>query len=491
MTKRNLVLASVSGLLLAAALPRPGIWAASWIGLAPLFLALRGARLPSAALYGLVTGLVYYGIIFFWMCEFGYLPWVITVVGSSAFLAAFTAASCRFAGGGRSWFAHLAIPAAWTTMQWLRSLGIFAFNWGSFAHTQAGNLPIAQMSSITGPWGIDFLVCMANVAVAEVAFRGSDRRRLRPAAAALGVAGIVAGAGYLALLTAPDYRPETSVTIIQGNVIRNLDTSDENVLNSYHTYRDMTQMAALDKPDFIVWPETTLPVNVTDTGVGRNLSRIARQADTNLVVGAYDPPGDRRVEENYNSAFFYDRNGRKLGVYHKVLLVPFGEYVPWKKELPWLANFSLRDVQVLPGAGYGAVQTEIGRIGTPICYESFFPWPARVMTLNGASALFVITNDSWFKQTQAARHHLVLSQLRAIETRRYVVRAAATGISAIIDPYGRITTERGYYEQGVVTGKIAPLHALTPYVRAGDWLAYVCAAATLVSLMVSRRDKAR
>lgn len=216
---------------------------------------------------------------------------------------------------------------------------------------------------------------------------------------------------------------------------------------------------------------------------------IARALGTNYLIGAYDLPEDPSLPEAYNSAFFYNREGTKLGVYHKVHLVPFGEYVPYREQVPWLGRFSFRKTDVLADKTHELVETEIGKVGTAICFESTFPGISRKQTRGGAAALFVITNDSWFNRTQLARQHLMLSRLRAIETRRYVVRSSSTGISCIIDPYGRIVNELGIYQRGIVTGKIAALHGITPYTRFGDWLAYVCTAFALMALWVYRREQ--
>lgn len=488
-TKRNLALAVVSGLLLAAALPKPGVWATAWIGLIPLLITIRGASARDAALFGLICGLVYYGITLFTLSILGYAPWALLTLLQAAYMAIFAALACPLMKSRPVWLRYLAVPAAWTAMQWVRCLGIFGYSFGSFAHTQANILSISQLCSVTGPWGIDFLLCLVNLALADAVFSESGKRKITPAAAALALSLIVGACGWLALRSSPSYPTKAKIAIIQGNMLGNGYTTTQDIRNSLHVYQQMSRMAVSANPDIIVWPETVISANVRDNGLGFILSRFAASTHTNYIVGAYDPSEDPFLPESYNSAFFYGMQGEKLGVYHKVRLVPFGEYVPFRKQIPWLKRFSFREQDVLSGKSHKLVETEIGKVGMAICFESMFPEIARVETLGGATALCVITNDSWFKRTQFASQHLMMSRLRAIENRRYVLHGGATGISAIIDPYGRVISELGIFKRGTVTGKIAALHTVTPYMRLGNWLAYVCTIFTLIMLEAYRREQ--
>jgi len=491
MNRRKLILAIVSGLLLAGAMPWPGIWALAWIGLAPLLAALRGTKAREAAVLGLLTGLVYYGITLSWLTIFGCLPWIAVALKESAFLVVFAIFAAGLLEREARWWTYAAIPAVWTALQWARCLGAFGFSWSSLAHTQANNLAIAQIASVTGPWGIDYLVCLFSLAVATAVSSSSGRRRFGPLWLAGGLAVAAYTGGCIAIGSAPHYETSVRVAIIQGDLRRTVDTTLGDVRSAYETYRDMSRTAAAGGTDFIIWPETTITTNVRDTDWGLLFSDLARSTRANYIIGGYDPSPDPSVRENYNSAFFYGRDGAKLGVYHKVRLVPYGEFVALRKQMPWLADYGIREIDVLPARSHRLIDTEIGRIGVGICFESLFPGIARIETLQGAAALVFITNDSWFERTQAARQHLMMAKLRAIENRRYVVRGASTGISAIIDPYGRTTAELGVYKRGIVKGRIAPLRGLTPYVRFGDWFAYLCVAVSGVTLALVGRGTKR
>ena len=252
--------------------------------------------------------------------------------------------------------------------------------------------------------------------------------------------------------------------------------------DAFETCKTMSLKAASDHPDIIVWPETSLTTEITEAGYGALISDLARQTDADYLVGGYDASTDPERAGSHNASHLYTRDGGKAGVYRKVHLVPFGEFVPLRDYLPMLGNYRIREEDVAPGDSHVLLDSSIGKIGVSICFESLFPEISRVETRDGAVALFVTTNDSWFQHTQAARQHLMMSKLRAIENRRYVVRAALTGISAIIDPYGRTVTELGIFKRGIVSGTIVPLHTLTLYTRLGQYFAYMCALIVVASL---------
>ncbi|MGQ9455588.1 MAG: apolipoprotein N-acyltransferase [Armatimonadota bacterium] len=493
MKKRNLLLSVVSGIVLASAMPKPGLWFASWFGLAPLLLALRKSTPRQGALYGLVTGFVYFGAICVWLSIFGYLPWFLVALKEAVWVAFFAGIAVRFLQNSGV-HAYLGLPAVWTVIQWARVFGPLGFTWGSFAHTQADSLVITQLGSITGPWGIDFLVCLANVAVAEVACSILNRANIAKALGYVFLTAVLVSAvvyyGHCSMLkpAAPSGQKHSAV-IIQGSLTHDVNPTPEYVVEAYMLYHAMTSFAGLSKPDLIVWPETTIVDCITRQRWGPLISRLARNIRANMIVGGYDYSGDVKGR-NYNAAHFFDRAGRKIGVYRKVHLVPYGEYVPLRKQLPWLKRYGIREVDVLPGKRHTLVNTDIGTMGTAICFESIFPAVTAKEVRNGASLLVVITNDAWFKRSQAARQHLMMARLRAVETRRYVVRAASTGISAIIDPQGHIVSQLGIFRRGIVRGSVIPSKVLTPYVRFGDWFAYVCIVlATSLAIFRARRKK--
>lgn len=490
MQKRNLCLAVISGIVTALAMPAPGWWPLAWVGMAPLFVAMHDSRPRSAALYGYLYGAAYFGTVLFWLTIFGYLPWTLgALVASPLFVVLFAAAAARLMPGRIGAWGCVLVPAAWTGMQWLRSLGPAGFTWGSLAHTQANVPSVIQIGALTGPWGIDFLVCAFNLALARM-LCASGKGRFTPVIVVGVVAAMTIGGGFLVIGSAGTPRGSVKAAVIQGNLPQEMDITPSYTDDAYYRYKGLTARAANDGAQLVVWPETTMPVRL-DGAWDKLLSAVAKGCGVDCVIGAWDGSKDPLETREYNTAFFYDKTGRRLGAYHKVHLVPYGEYVPLRDRMPWLRRYGIRHVDVLPGNLHNLVQTRFGKVGVSICFESLFPAISRSEVRDGANVLIVMTNDSWFLRTQAARGHLMMSKLRAVENRRYVVRAAATGISTIIDPYGRSLGEVGLFQAGTVTAGISPLRAKTPYTRFGDVFAYACIAAVMIGLAASRSSKAK
>ncbi|OFX17082.1 MAG: apolipoprotein N-acyltransferase [Armatimonadetes bacterium RBG_16_58_9] len=519
--------AAISGALLTITMFRPEAWVVAWVGLVPLFAALRGSAPRQSALYGLIAGVVYFGIVLHWITLFGWAAWALLVVFQAIFYGAFALVAGLLLPSRIGWWGYVVVPACWTVMQWTRSLGICAFPWGGFAHAQADNLPIAQLASVTGVWGIEFVVCLFSLALADAVFVSGGRKHLAAGVIAAAIAGAVYAAGWHALnsenaakpqhrslgategnsitkarkyentkglddlLFRPfafsrfrDQNPSVKVAIIQSNLGHEVTPGPDYVAKAYETSALMSFVADGDEPDIVVWPESALPVDLTDDGYGKEISDLARKTQADYLVGAYDPS---KRSGSYNGAHLYLRAGEKAGVYHKVHLVPFGEFVPLRKYVALFSSYPIREEDVVPGEKHVLLESSFGKIGVSICFESLFPQISRIETQEGAVVLVVMTNDSWFERTEAARQHLMMSKLRAIENRRYLVRAALTGMSAIIDPHGRTAGELRIFERGILTGTIAPLHEITIYTRLGDYFAHACLLIVAASLVAAYR----
>ena len=480
---RHVILAIVSGAVLALAMPKPGIWLTSWVGLVPLFIAIRGARPGRAAAAGMIAGLVYYGIILQYVGLFGYLPFVLLVVYQAVYFAVFAVLCLRLSPARIGLWGYAAIPAAWVVVQYVRTLGMYAFTWGAFSHTQANNLVVAQIGSITGPWGIDFLVCFVNLALAS-ALASNGERRVKPLVIAASLVVAASLFGVFSMRSVPPTERTARVAVIQGNMVNHFHPVPNYLTKAYQTYTRLSVQASKARPDLIVWPETTLPTDITSPGAADFIGATAKQVHTTVLAGGYDPSDDITVYGSYNALFMFDKLGKQVGAYHKVRLVPFGEFVPLRDQLPFLANYGIRAEDVVAARRHALLDSPIGKIGVSICFESVFPQVARVETRDGAVLLVVVTNDAWLGKTQAGRQHMMMAKLRAIENGRYVLRAASTGISTVIDPCGRTRREIGLYRQGTIAETVACASRVTLYTRLGDWFAYACVALTLACLAV-------
>lgn len=267
------------------------------------------------------------------------------------------------------------------------------------------------------------------------------------------------------------------VAVIQGsahgpllaeNVNKPMTAEEEK--RTLDTYEALTRKAAARRPALVIWPESTLPdAPERDPLIADRLSQVVRRAQVWLLVGG--PYVDSRGR-TANSAYLYSPSGNQVARYDKVQLVPFGEYVPTRQWLPFLSRYHVREVDFARGAVHRVLQAGTVAIGPMICFESIFPQISWLLAGHGAQVLVVITNDAWFGHTAAAAQHRQIAVLRAVETGRWVVRGASTGISSIISPDGLIVAEAGLYKQAALSADIRLVTSPQPGPRWGPVFAW-------------------
>jgi apolipoprotein N-acyltransferase len=386
----------------------------------------------------------------------------------------------------------------WTATELGRTYLFTGFPWVLLGYSQTSVLPIAQVASLVGVYGLSLLVAAVSATVAYAAADAS--RGASPARAMSRAAGPAAlvlvlliglaawgsrrvAAGELTRTGTP-----TRVGLVQGNVDQNEKIARTGGDRIFQDYIDKTRQAIGAGAEFILWPESSTPFRFEEDHADADRVRaIARQARVSILLGSeeLDHTGTRQY---YNSAFMVGRGGETVGVYRKMHLVPFGEYVPLQKVLFFAAplvqavsDFSAGDRAVLLPAAGGHV------VNTSICYEVVYPDLVRTFVAGGSELLTTITNDAWFGATSAPIQHFEQASMRAIENGRYLVRAANTGISGIVDPYGRVVVQTQIFQPAVVVGQARFVRDRTVYGRIGDVLAYASAVCTLGALLFARR----
>lgn len=391
---------------------------------------------------------------------------------------------------------RLVLPVVlWVLMEWAQRHVPLALPWNTLALSQASYPPVIQLAALTGSLGISALMVLVNNALALSLL--SRRWRMAALAVGLAAANLLAGRAYLA--SRPEPVPGTGVTVavIQGNIRPDVNWSPSSFTEMLTTFREMTVQASLatPRPQLIVWPESALPVDVPHTPwLDQLLRDLARSTNAALAVGALEVrPDDQRIQNNLG---LYDPAGGPTQWYHKRHLVPFGEYTPGGGIIkPVLSAMGLDAANTLPadampGEWPGPLRAATLHLGPLICFETVFPHVVREAVTAGADALIEVTNDAWFKSSIALVQHNGHGTLRAVENHRYAVRAAITGISAVIDPYGRQLATSRANEQTIVTGEIWPMKAMTPYGRFGDWFVGVCGGLLVVFAALERRRSA-
>jgi apolipoprotein N-acyltransferase len=478
-----------SGAAGALAFPDTDWWLLAWAWLVPA-LARSVERSPRAALAaGWLCGTAFFLVLLRWLDHtfrhWSAIPWPITwlpILALAAYCGLYLGLACavvswlaRRLGGG---LALAMFPALWVAGEWVRGWLMEGFPWGLVAYSQHRVLPIIQVAELTGAWGVSFLVAAGNAALAAVAVFG-----LRRAAPGLLAAGLLLAAslafGWHAL-AAVNGRESVQVAVIQPSVAQSLKWDPARHAEILALYERLTREAARSRPALILWPETAATIFLRgDPPLLARLTRLAGDLDTAILVGSIDRrPGRGRPQgesEFLNSAFLLTGQGI-TGKYDKIQLVPFGEYVPLSGVIGFVRSWAEFISEM--GAGETATLFQIpgARFGTVICYEVIFPGLFRRFVAGGADFMANITNDAWFGETSGPWQHLGALPLRAVEHRVAIARAANTGVSAFVDPSGRIGPWLPLLERGVLAQRVVLRGGETLYTRYGDWFAHGCLA---------------
>lgn len=365
--------------------------------------------------------------------------------------------------------------ALWAALEWLRGFMFSGFPWGLLGYSQ-WKIPFNfQIAEWTGVYGVSAMIVLFNL----ILLRGlRDRQWNRPALAVL--AGVFAANAFLFQRERGRAAgPAIGIAILQGNVDQYEKWSSKYVNGIRANYQELALQAAGEpKPELIVWPETAVPGWIPqETELYEWAAQVVRQTGAAHLMGAVTKEGGK----SYNSAFLFAADGNEIGRYDKIHLVPFGEYVPFQSVLGKIVGV-LNELGGFDSGPAGKI-LELGegkaKLGINICYEAVFPELIRKQAANGAQLLVNITNDGWYLDTAAPEQHFAMNALRAVETRRSVVRAANTGISGIFSPLGTVAQSTQLGERTVLRGT-APLRSdRTLYARFGNVFIWICAAFAL------------
>ncbi len=469
-----------SGLILALSFPRPDIAAAAWVGLVPLFLVM--GRRPFRS--GFAAGIGFFGLVLYWLNivmttygrlhpAFSVVAYLLLVCYLALFFGAATWAACRLRQHLKL-SSVLTLPVLWVALEFVRSFFLSGFPWATLGYSQQGLLPMIQSADLFGVYGISFLLVLVNAVIAECCrFRSGNSPRTFPwrgvaVAALLVVANL--GYGYWRLGQDLDGRPASLETaMIQGNIDQSVKWDPAHQQKTVDIYRDLSRAAhAESAAELIIWPESATPFYYQDGGdLSAAVTETARETGAFLLFGSPAYEVVNRQYQYLNSAFLLSGQGRALGRSDKVHLVPFGEYVPLGRFLPFInklvvgiGDFAPGTVSPLPMNGHQA--------GVLVCFEGIFPELARDYVVKGSDFLVNITNDAWFGRSSAPYQHLAMTRFRAVENRIWVARAANTGISALIAPSGAVTAQTPIFQTLFLNGKIGLGAGGALYTRVGD-----------------------
>ena len=478
----------------------------SWVCVAALLLAILGGGARTAFFAGFLHGIAF---------VFTSVPWIAQVLAVHGGLSpaggwGVLLLIASVWGGGlgvATWAIHrlslrsvtlacVGAPFWWISFEMFRThLPEISFPWNLVGYPASENLGLAQMATVTGIYGLSFVVAAFNALLvwAGVAATVALRRRLTILLAAAAALGVVAVAG-------PPLLPKAVANHAARAVQLNFPEAEEYPSDwfSQHT-SDMKEVDSLSvepsakHPDLLVWPEAPAPFSYQDQQFKDLASRLAIRFGHPFIVGVVDwkpqlimgPGAPHTVMEPYNSALMLDARGQREFSYDKVHLVPFGEYEPFPLIHRVVANVSSEVGGFRKGASYAVGKFPDGySFAVFICYEAVYAGEVRRFAANGAQLFVNISNDGWFGHSAAPEQHLRMARVRAIENRRWIVRTTNSGITVSIDPYGRIYQSLPRDVRAAVDLPYDFRTDTTIYTQLGDWFAWLCVIVSVILLIV-------
>ncbi|HLO26748.1 MAG TPA: apolipoprotein N-acyltransferase [Geobacteraceae bacterium] len=498
---RAYFLAAISGVLLALSFPRPGLSLLAWFAFVPLLIAISRKEPRDAFKIGMLCGLFAYGGILYWinivMTTYGKLHWTVSFslyVFLAAYLAVYIGVACFFTRRGEAAGISplLSFPLLWVGLEYVRAIALTGFPWASLGYTQYRTLPLIQIADLTGVYGLSFLIAFANVVIYRI-IRGMARKGAGayPTGSALLLVLFLAatlGYGFYRLKT-PERGEFLKVALAQGNIPQDVKWDPAFQEATIATYERLSRQACKGGCDLLVWPESAVPFYLqSDFKYAARIKLLAAELKTCMVVGSPAFEVDRQQTRYLNSAYLLAPDGEVLGRSDKMHLVPFGEYVPLSRFLPFVSKLVTGIGDFSPGAALNPLNTgKKGTIGVLVCFEGIFPELSRAYVRGGSRLLVNITNDAWFGWSSAPYQHLSMAVFRAVENRVSLVRAANTGITAIIDSRGHIRGMTQIFKETTLTGEVRLGEKGSLYTRFGDLFALACLGGALLIAVLSIR----
>jgi apolipoprotein N-acyltransferase len=483
----NLVfLAIFSGALLALSFPKYGSGYLAWIALIPLFQAISESSSVRQGLFlGFICGMICNIGLIYWITfvvvNYGYLPiylGIILMLLLACYLSLYTA---LFSAGiiffRRKVALYFAAPVLWICLEYGKSYLFSGFPWENLGYSQFSNQNLIQFADISGVFGLSFLIVLVNSSIFELVTKRTRREFILAGVAVLITSciliyGITRSSQVEKALRSA---PQIGVSLIQGNIDQSKKWNDAFQKQTVKIYEQLSLQNAPPEGGLIVWPETAVPFNYQDiNSFQKKISSVAWNTKSWFIFGS---TSYRKTEGNtdyYNSAYLLSPAGELKGKYDKVHLVPYGEYVPLRTILPFIKKLTTGMGDFSTGMGYDPVVMDGKKIGILICYEGILSFAARTYKKCGVELLVNITNDAWFGATSAPFQHFSMSVFRAVETRLYLIRAANTGISGIVDPLGRVVALTNIFEETALRGNIKFPNIKTIYAQYGDILVVAC-----------------
>ena len=512
----------LTGLLLTASFPKIGAAPLAWVALVPLLLSIRGASPGKSFRLGFGAGLAHFLSLLYWlvytMNVYGNIPTPLAIsiffllaAYLSFYIGVFSMLVSRLCQ--TVWSAFFLIPTFWVAIEYARFFIFPGFPWEFLGYSQYKVLSVIQIADTLGVYGVSFWIVLGNALlfsgvlffrknrvapkpVARKKSSGASLRETSPALRHMAGAAVVFFLLSAALLAYGKWRVISvdkemasgvwkTIAVIQGNIDQKTKWDPKFRDGIIDKYIDLSVSVKKSSPDLLIWPETAVPFYfLQERSPTIKVLNALKETGGDYIIGT---PRIQRREKGaayFNSAFLVSGSGTVLGRYDKSRLVPYGEYIPFKKFMPFIGKIVAQAGDFVPGEKGKTMAWGDFQLGIQICYEIIFPDLSRAMVQNNAALLANITNDAWFGYRAAAYQHFSMATLRAVENRRSVVRAANTGISGFIDPVGRTLEKTALFTEAALARKMPLLDKKTFYTRNGDVFALICVGVALFFVLL-------
>lgn len=518
---RQWLLAIFSGIFQVLIFPSPSLYLLSWIAIAPLILAVvhpltrgvewldsRGTSLSATTpaqgfLLGYINGMIVFAGSCYWVYHVMYFFGGL----SRPIAAGVQALFCLYLGLYNGVFglllalvarrpndglrrALLVSPFLWVAMELARAR-ITGFPWDLLGTAQVDNIPLSTLATLTGVYGVSFVIALVNAGIVAAWLAPPvRRRRLLPMIV------VIAAMLQLGALVHPKALPAPEqANLVQQNIPLDFDWTPARLNQTTAQLVQLSTLPPLPSPPssrrfrLIVWPESPAPFYDNDAAFRQVLSSLARGQNAYVIAGVVgtlnnDNGKPRNPPDLANRAVMVAPNGDWAARYDKVHLVPFGEYVPFKSLFGFADKLTREVGNFLPGKERSVFHAGDRPLGTFICYEEIFPDEIREFAARGAQVFINISNDGWYGEHGAPGQLLNMARMRSVENRRWMLRATNTGITASIDPYGRVAAQAPRNQRVSLEAPYNFAGSLTLYTRRGDWFAWTCAIISLLGIFV-------
>jgi len=488
----------ISGVLTALSFPKFNLSFLCWISLIPLFFALHDRSAKQSFFLGFLGGIAFNAILIYWIpavpAHYGNLSIGVSLLIYAIFviyLALFWALFSWFFAKIQRTFPNLIFllaPFIWIGFEYILTHLLTGFPWGLLGYSQHNNLWFLQLASLAGIYGLSFILVLFQ----SLFVYSMIQKRKTPFFLGLILVLLLHFGGWMIIKNNPSMEESFQASVIQGNVSSEIQwdqISDFQIRDLFNQHLSLSSDANKQGSRLIIWPEFSVPLCFSCSyniypEFKYELSRFVQESGATLLLGTNETVMFQQLPHYYNTALCLHPD-LSMSQYYKIHLVPFGEYTPYKKVFFFIEKMTHAIGELSSGNTFVLHQFEGKKFGVPICYEIIFPNLVRKFVKKGADFLVTITNDGWYGNSSAPYQHFAIAVVRAVENRRFLLRSATTGVSGIIDPYGRILSRTEMMTQTYLTETVAPMNTITPYTHYGDFFPLASLTLVIVFLILA------